>query len=365
MATTSLSTTQTFLLLFSLLLNFTTADVPLSTPVSPTTACNATTDPSFCKSILPTKGSQNFYSYSRFSLVKSLSNAQKFLNLINRYLARRSLSLTAVRALEDCQLLSGLNIDFITSASNALNSTATTTLLDPQTDELQTLLSALLTNQQTCLDGLQATASAWSIKKGLSVPLSNGTKLYSVSLSLFTRAWVPKKKKVKSSRNVSVPSRVSRPGRQLLFHESIEKIREAGVGALPLKMSERDHDLFEQWSGRRLLQVSDAVVVSDIVVVSQDGTGNFTTISDAVNSAPNKTHGSSVYYLIYVNAGVYKEYVLIPKYKKYLMMIGDGINQTVVTGDRNNVDGWTTFNSATFGKWTVHFFNHNYLLKSK
>ncbi|KAJ6823221.1 putative pectinesterase [Iris pallida] len=89
-------------------------------------------------------------------------------------------------------------------------------------------------------------------------------------------------------------------------------------------------------------------VVSDIVVVSQDGTGNFTNITDAVNSAPNNTDGSGGYYMILVSAGVYQEYVLIPKYKKYLMMIGDGINQTVVTGDHNNVDGWTTFNSATF-----------------
>ncbi|ONK63361.1 uncharacterized protein A4U43_C07F14250, partial [Asparagus officinalis] len=34
-------------------------------------------------------------------------------------------------------------------------------------------------------------------------------------------------------------------------------------------------------------------------------------------------------------------------WKRYVMMIGDGINETVVTGDRNNFDGWTTFNSAT------------------
>ncbi|XP_050366531.1 probable pectinesterase/pectinesterase inhibitor 20 isoform X2 [Argentina anserina] len=30
------------------------------------------------------------------------------------------------------------------------------------------------------------------------------------------------------------------------------------------------------------------------------------------------------------------------------MMIGEGINQTVITGNRSIVDGWTTFNSATF-----------------
>ncbi|KAJ6852743.1 putative pectinesterase [Iris pallida] len=305
---------------FLLLLTPSLSDIPPSTPVTPGAACNSTTDPAFCKSVLPPKGSQNLYTYSRFSLAKSLNNARGFLNAVNKYLSRRSaLSTSAVKALEDCQLLAELNIDFLVSASSTVNSTSTSTLLDPQTDKLQTLLSALLTNQQTCVDGLQAAASAWSVKNGLSVPLSNANKLYSVSLSLFNRAWV--KKKPKKSRNVSVPP------------------KDVPVPPNARKLLRR---------GRRLLQSSDAVMVSDIVVVSQDGTGNFTNITDAVNSAPNNTDGSGGYYLILVSAGVYQEYVLIPKYKKYLMMIGDGINQTVVTGDHNNVDGWTTFNSATF-----------------
>ena len=32
------------------------------------------------------------------------------------------------------------------------------------------------------------------------------------------------------------------------------------------------------------------------------------------------------------------------------MMIGEGIGRTVITGDHNYVDGWSTFDSATFGK---------------
>ncbi|KAF3494175.1 hypothetical protein DY000_02051766 [Brassica cretica] len=38
-----------------------------------------------------------------------------------------------------------------------------------------------------------------------------------------------------------------------------------------------------------------------------------------------------------------------------MMMIGDGINQTVVTGNRSVVDGWTTFNSATFAVTAPNF----------
>ncbi|KAF9622187.1 hypothetical protein IFM89_030045 [Coptis chinensis] len=305
-----------------------------STPISPNVACNATMYPKFCKSMLPRNDTSNIRDYSRFSVHRSLSAANKFLSLINKYLRHRStLSITAIRALEDCRLLAGLNIDFLLSTMTSLN--ATKPLLSYETDDLQTLLSAILTNQQTCSDGLEATASSWSLKDGLYTPLSNGTKLYSVSLSLFTRGWVRKKNKCKSCDE----------GRKLIFSE-MEHVRH---GPLPLRMSNSNREIFESASRRQLLQTNgDDVLVNDVVVVSQNGTGNFTTISDAVAAAPNNTGIDSGYFLIYITAGVYEEYVSIAKNKKYLMMIGDGINQTVITGNRSFVDGWTTFNSATF-----------------
>ena len=127
-------------------------------------------------------------------------------------------------------------------------------------------------------------------------------------------------------------------------------------GRLPIKMSERARAVYNTVtrSGRKLLQTEEgAVKVSDMVTVIQNGTGNFTTINEAVAAAPNKTDGSNGYFLIYVTAGLYEEYVEIPKYKRYVMMIGDVINQTVITGNRSVVDGWTTFNSATFSKYLI------------
>jgi hypothetical protein len=46
----------------------------------------------------------------------------------------------------------------------------------------------------------------------------------------------------------------------------------------------------------------------------------------------------------------------VPKKKTNLMLVGDGIGKTVVKASRNVVDGWTTFQSSTFGK-----FNYFYL----
>ncbi|KAA8543077.1 hypothetical protein F0562_021428 [Nyssa sinensis] len=317
------------LILLPLLSSLSSADVPPSSPVSPGTICRSTPYPSFCRSVLPNNNSANVYEYGRSSVRKSLSSARKFLSLIDKYLQQSStLTTSAIHALQDCQLLAQLNMDFLLSSFKTVNSTATT-LPILKADDVQTLLSAILTNTQTCLDGLRDTAESWSVKNGLYIPLANDTRLYSVSLALFTKGWVPKNKK-----GTLKPHKKHLPFRK---------------GRLPLKMSSQNQAIYESVSRRKLLQASDdLVLVTDIVIVSQDGTGNFTTINDAVAAAPTNSDGTSGYFLIYVTAGIYEEYVLIAKNKKYLMMIGDGINQTVITGNHSYVDGWTTFNSSTF-----------------
>lgn len=306
-------------------------DVPPNTPVPPSVICKSTPYPSFCKSsVLPPSGTpiENVYGYGRKSVQKSLSSARKFLSLIEKYLRKsKQLTITAVRALEDCRLLAGLSTDYLSSSFKTVN--ATSNILPVlQADDVQTMLSAILTNTQTCLEGIEATSSTWSLRNGLVAPISNDTKLYSIALALFTKGWVPKKKNGPKIR-----------------HEKKQLFKN---GRLPLKMSDRNQAIFETVSRRKLLQEEDQVVVSDIVIVNQDGSGNFTTINDAVAAAPNNTKVESGYFLIYITKGVYEEYVAIPKNKKYLMMIGDGINQTIITGNHSFVDGWTTFNSSTF-----------------
>ncbi|KAL7198988.1 hypothetical protein ACSBR2_021304 [Camellia fascicularis] len=320
-----------FFILASSIPSPSSADVPPGNPISTGAACKDTLYPAFCRSVLPTNNnSANVYDYGRISVHKSLSSAHKFISLIDNYLHHSSfLTPSAVAALQDCRFLASLNLDFLLSSFQTVN-TNSSVLPSIEADDVQTMLSAILTNVQTCLDGLRDTASAWSVKNGLSMPLANDTKLYSVSLALFTKGWVPKKKKT------SKP-----PGKTPIGFRN---------GRLPLKMSRQHQAIYESVSRRKVLQTSnDGVVpVSDIVVVSQDGSFNFTTITDAVNAAPRSSDGSNGYFLIYVTAGVYQEYVSIGKNQTYLMMIGDGINQTVITGNRSFVDGWTTFNSSTF-----------------
>ncbi|KAL2556641.1 putative pectinesterase/pectinesterase inhibitor 41 [Forsythia ovata] len=310
-------------------------NVSPANPVTPSTICKSTPYPTFCKSLLVpnSNSSSNVYDYGLFSVRKSLSTAQKFLSLIEKYLRRkRDLTITAVRALEDCKFLAELNIDYLMNSFLTVNGISSKTLPVFEADDVQTLLSGILTNTQTCVDGLQATASAWSVREGILSPLSNDTRLFSVSLALFTKAWVPKKK--------NKPSQSHPTAKHLTFQN----------GRLNLKMSAKNQEILNTVSNRRLLQINDnnQVLVSDIVIVNQNGTGNFTTVNDAVAAAPLNANSSSGYFLIYITAGVYEEYVSIAKKNKYLMMIGDGINQTIITGNHSFVDGWTTFNSSTF-----------------
>lgn len=95
------------------------------------------------------------------------------------------------------------------------------------------------------------------------------------------------------------------------------------------------------------------ILVNNIVIVDPKGDGNFTTIGDAVQSAPDNSTPEEGYFIIYAVKGEYEEYVTIPKQKQNIMLLGVGINRTVITGNHSVVDGWSTFNSATFGKPAV------------
>ncbi|KAJ7007479.1 pectinesterase/pectinesterase inhibitor 36 [Populus alba x Populus x berolinensis] len=86
-------------------------------------------------------------------------------------------------------------------------------------------------------------------------------------------------------------------------------------------------------------------------VVAQDGSGTHKTINDAL-AALDKTGGNrrNQRVIVYVKAGVYNEKVVIKKNMEKLMFVGDGIDRTIVTGNRNaKRDGYATHETATFG----------------
>lgn len=107
---------------------------------------------------------------------------------------------------------------------------------------------------------------------------------------------------------------------------------------------------FPSWVSRRdrqILQGSDAEYdPASIITVAGDGSGNFTTISEAIGFAPNNSLDRVI---IFVREGFYEENVEIPIYKTNVVLLGEGRDVTVIRGNRSVGDGWTTFGSATVG----------------
>ncbi|XP_009627969.1 probable pectinesterase/pectinesterase inhibitor 17 [Nicotiana tomentosiformis] len=93
---------------------------------------------------------------------------------------------------------------------------------------------------------------------------------------------------------------------------------------------------------RKLLQSS---TVRPNIVVAQDGTGNFRTIKAALDAAAKRSGNGR--FIIHVKRGVYRENLEIGSKMKNIMLVGDGLRYTIITGSRSVVGGSTTFKSAT------------------
>ncbi|XP_006349537.1 pectinesterase-like [Solanum tuberosum] len=79
-------------------------------------------------------------------------------------------------------------------------------------------------------------------------------------------------------------------------------------------------------------------------VVSKDGTGNFNTIAGAILAAPD--HSVKPFF-IKIKKGTYQEYIRVDKKKTNIFLIGEGMNTTIITGNRSFVDGNRTYDTAT------------------
>ncbi|XP_042001164.1 pectinesterase/pectinesterase inhibitor PPE8B-like [Salvia splendens] len=205
-------------------------------------------------------------------------------------------------AVSDCLELMDVSMDQLSSALSAsLNTYGKSNGTGNVIDDVKTLLSGALTNQDSCIEGFDGTNG---VVKGLvSGSLDHVTSLVLNLLSM-----------VKSN---------SGGGRRLTSSDRF-----------PRWIESRDRKLLESASGA----TADAVVAAD-------GSGNFSSVAEAVRAAPEY---SARKYVIYVKRGVYEEYVEVGKKKWNIMMIGDGADATVISGNRSFVDGWTTYRSTTF-----------------
>uniref|UniRef100_A0A2N9IUE4 Uncharacterized protein n=1 Tax=Fagus sylvatica TaxID=28930 RepID=A0A2N9IUE4_FAGSY len=104
------------------------------------------------------------------------------------------------------------------------------------------------------------------------------------------------------------------------------------------------HD-FQSWFDSHDWKLMQADAISANITVASDGSGDFTSIMEAVKATPNN---SLARFVIYIKKATYKEYVSIPLNKWNIMMVGDGMDQTIISGSHSNTTGYGTYGSATF-----------------
>ncbi|CAN0913762.1 Pectinesterase 2 [Linum grandiflorum] len=206
-------------------------------------------------------------------------------------------------AMDDCAELYDATLDHL---NLSLASTSASDTL--------TWLSAAVANRETCHDGF------------LDLNVSTSSPLLPRVMSQFSESL---------TNALAVNSRAAE-GRKLMTAAEEEEF--------PSWVADGDRKLLEMSGGGGGRPAAH-------IVVAQDGTGDYRTISEAVAAMAKMRKNAAAEgkrFVIYVKKGVYKESVEIKKSMKNVMMIGDGIDVTVVTNSKSVGGGFTTYRSATF-----------------
>ncbi|XP_061361289.1 probable pectinesterase/pectinesterase inhibitor 12 [Gastrolobium bilobum] len=267
--------------------------------------CRTTPYPEVCynslKLSISINISPNIITYLLQSLQVAISEATK-LSILFQNVGQSNIIEKQRGAVQDCRELHQSTLASLKRSLSTIRSQNSRNLVDARA-----YLSAALTNKNTCLEGLDSASG--TLKPVLVNSVINTYKHVSNSLSVLSKPGVKVPKGHKNRRLMSAPT----------------------------WSPSREHDLLQSLDGEEYNP-------NEVLVVAADGTGNFSSITEAINYAPNNSVDRTV---IYVKRGIYEEYVEIPSSKTNMVMLGDGSDVTVITGNRSVVDGWTTFRSAT------------------
>jgi pectinesterase len=101
------------------------------------------------------------------------------------------------------------------------------------------------------------------------------------------------------------------------------------------------------------LTAADAARKPDAIVAA-DGSGQYTTVRAAIDAAPQFTHAAAGHWTILVKSGTYREIIYIQREKRFISLVGEDAEKTIITFDLYNdypaPDGKPT---ATFRTPTV------------
>ncbi|XP_071690948.1 pectinesterase-like [Rutidosis leptorrhynchoides] len=274
-------------------------------PTTTFSVCSRAPYPKICTYLIGKTSIETPFDIRRTTLESTLAQAEKAYEHVSS-MDLSSFEPRAKSAWADCL---ELYEDSLYQLNRSLGST--------DSNDIQTWLSSVSTNHVTCQNGFHDFNLSSHYQTFHDSSLSGFSKYVSNSLAI--------NKAITPILTIN-PKQIK--GRKLMMSTN---------NKFPTWLSKND---------RKLLATPSSATSADIVV-AQDGSGNYKTISEAISAVSKLRKGSSRF-TIHVKAGVYKENVEISKTINNLMIFGDGIGSTVVTSSKNVQDGTTTFRSATF-----------------
>lgn len=271
------------------------------------------------------------------------STAEEFINQMNNSTLFKELGKDNMtkQALDICKEVFGYAVDDIQKSISTIDEFEVSKISQYAYD-LKVWLAGTLSHQQTCLAGFENTKS--EAGKTMAKALNTSIQLSSNAIDLIHGAT-----EILKSLNLNATElSAAIASRRLLSEDEKHQEQEPLVDGFPSWVSERQ---------RRLLQAAPGGAgIKANVVVAQDGSGQFKTLSEALHTVPKK---NAEPFVIHVKAGVYKEYVKLTKHMSNVTIIGDGPTKTIFTGNKNYRDGVQTYNSATFAVNAPNFIAKN------
>ncbi|KAK4380166.1 hypothetical protein RND71_002028 [Anisodus tanguticus] len=207
------------------------------------------------------------------------------------------------------------------------------TITDRET-ELKNWLSAVISYQQTCMDGFTQP----ELPNAISTSFLNATKLTDNALAIVAAI-----SDILSAFNIPIGNTTNTKSAGTA---ASRRLLEANDNEEAVHNTENEYPAWLSSSDRKLLSArSNNAQPPPKAVVAKDGSGQYNTIAAAVAAYPKNLKGR---YIIYVKAGIYDEYITVTKDQVNIFMYGDGPRKTIVTGQKYNRDGVSTYQSASF-----------------
>ncbi|EEF29429.1 Pectinesterase-3 precursor, putative [Ricinus communis] len=284
--------------------------------------CSVTQFPSSCFSSissLETANTSDPEVLFKLSLHVVINELSKIKDYPSKLIQNSNLDATVKAALNVCESVFDDAFDMLNDSISSMTVGEGETILSPsKINDMKTWLSTTITDQETCLDALQELNGTKhfdsKVLEDIRTAMENSTEFASNSLAIVAKI-------IGLLTDFNIPIH-----RKLLGFE-------------------RTSSGFPSWvsiGDRRLLQEAKPAAN---VTVAKDGSGDYTTIGEAVDAIPKKSPSR---FIIHVKEGTYVENILMDKHKWNVMIYGDGKDKTIISGSTNFVDGTPTFSTATF-----------------